>query len=160
MSKLNTAIRLVAIAALFLIICAVYLIILVNLQITGQDYYSIIKDETSKRYIPIEAKRGEIYDRNGIPLVINTTNYCINLEYAAMPKSDEEFNNVILTVRNAIKTGGAESCLSSPTFPFEGEYPNYIRKSSFFVSTSNRNKHKTHETLKKESAMKERVICT
>lgn len=140
MKKSQIAIRLIALAALFLIICAVYLIILVNLQITGQDYYTIIKDETTTRYIPIEAKRGEIYDRRGRPLVINTTNYCINLEYAAMPKDNADFNEVILSARNAVKEGGAESCLTTLVFPFNGEYPNYIRLSDFFVSAANRSK--------------------
>ena len=48
MRKLHTAVRIGALGALFVLICAVYLVILVNVQITGQDYYDIIKEETQK----------------------------------------------------------------------------------------------------------------
>ena len=65
MRKLHTAVRIGALGALFVLICAVYLVVLVNVQITGQDYYDIIKEETTTRYVKIAAKRGEIYDTNG-----------------------------------------------------------------------------------------------
>ena len=77
MRKLHTAVRIGALGALFVLICAVYLVILVNVQITGQDYYDIIKEETTTRYVKIAAKRGEIYDTNGKALVINTQIYDI-----------------------------------------------------------------------------------
>ncbi len=140
MKQVHTTLRLCAIAAMFILICAVYLVVLVNLQITGQDYYTIIEEEAKTRYVSIAAKRGEIYDRNGKALVINTTNYCISLEYGAMPKSDEEFNDVILNVRDAVRDGGGESCLCEPVFPFKGSYPNYIRDGDFFASATNRMK--------------------
>ena len=96
MRKLHTAVRIGALGALFVLICAVYLVILVNVQITGQDYYDIIKEETTTRYVKIAAKRGEIYDTNGKALVINTQIYDISLEYGAMPKQADAFNAVIL----------------------------------------------------------------
>ena len=42
MRKLHTAVRIGALGALFVLICAVYLVIRVNLQITGPDYYDRI----------------------------------------------------------------------------------------------------------------------
>ncbi|MBE6678965.1 MAG: hypothetical protein E7598_00415 [Ruminococcaceae bacterium] len=138
--KVHTTLRLAAIAALFIVICAVYLVVLVRLQITGQDYYTIIEQESKTRYISIDAARGEIYDRNGKALVVNTTNYSISLEYGAMPRSNAEFNAVILDTRAAVKNGGGESCLTEPVFPFKGSYPNYIRDGEFFASATNRTK--------------------
>lgn len=140
MRKVNMSLRLAAIASLFIFICAAYLVILVRVQITGQDYYTIISQETKTRYVSIAAKRGEIYDRNGKALVINTTNYSISLEYGAMPKPNAEFNAVILSTRAAVKNGGGESCLTEPVFPFNGSYPNYIRDGEFFASATNRTK--------------------
>lgn len=138
MKKVNFAARLSALCAIFILICAVYLVVLVNLQITGQDYYTIVEEEASTRYVKIAAKRGEIYDRNGKALVINTTNYEIELEYGAMPKANADFNKVILDVRKAIIDGGGESCLTVPVFPYKGEYPSYTRDEEFFESATNR----------------------
>ena len=138
MKKVNLAARLTALCALFIVICVVYLVVLINLQITGQDYYTIVEEEASVRYVKVAAKRGEIYDRNGNALVINTTNYALELEYGAMPKAKADFNEVILKVRRAIIEGGGETCLTVPVFPFDGEYPNYTRNAEFFESATNR----------------------
>ena len=53
MRKLHTAVRIGALGALFVLICAVYLVILVNVQITGQDYYDIIKEDNKNPQFPI-----------------------------------------------------------------------------------------------------------
>ena len=102
MKKNTVLVRIVSLGAMFLLICAAYLVLLINYQITGHDYYLPIGDNDSVRYVKIDAKRGEIYDRNGKALVINTTNYSIELEYGAMPRRSADFNAVILSVRNAL----------------------------------------------------------
>ncbi len=140
MKQINTTVRLAAIGALFIFVCAAYLVLLVRVQITGQDYYAIVEESANTRYVSIDAARGEIYDRCGKALVVNTTNYCISLEYGAMPKRSADFNDVILKVRAAVKDGGGESCLTDPVFPFKGTYPNYIRDGEFFASATNRSK--------------------
>lgn len=137
MKQHNPIVRLISLCALFIAICIAYLILLVNYQITGQDYYTIVEEESSTRYVKVAAKRGEIYDRNGKALVINTTNYSIELEYGAMPSSSANFNAIILNVRNAVINGGGESCLTTPVFPFDGVYPNYTRNEEFFESYTN-----------------------
>ena len=141
MKKFHTSLRLTLLSILFILICAVYLIILVNLQITGQDYYTIVEEEATVRYVPIAVKRGEIYDRNGKALVINTSNYSVELEYGAMPKENSEFNAVILDTRAAISRGGGEKKLTEPLFPFEGSYPDYKRSTEFFESATNRTRY-------------------
>ena len=140
MKKLHTSMRIALLGALFVLICVFYAVVLVNVQITGQDYYTIIKEETSTRYVTIAAKRGEIFDRNGKALVINTTNYNICLEYGAMPSAKADFNAVILTARQAIIDGGAEEQLTAPVFPYDGSYPNYTRNAEFFESPTNQTK--------------------
>lgn len=140
MRKLHTAVRIGALGALFVLICAVYLVILVNVQITGQDYYDIIKEETTTRYVKIAAKRGEIYDTNGKALVINTQIYDISLEYGAMPKKADAFNAVILGVLSAIKESGGVYTPVEVTFPFTGSFPNYEKDEEFFKSATNKTK--------------------
>lgn len=140
MKKLHTTLRITIPGALFLGICAAYLIILINIQITGQDYYTIIKEETHTRYVSIEAARGEIYDRNGLPLVINTEAYNVSLEYGAMPKSKADFNDVILRTVSAVREIGGEDCLTGQNFPFTGFYPDYAPNEEFLNAGSNRTK--------------------
>ncbi len=137
MKKLHTSMRIALLGAAFVLICVFYAVVLVNVQITGQDYYTIIREETSTRYVTIAAKRGEIYDRNGKALVINTTNYNICLEYGAMPTSKADFNAVILTARQAIIDGGGGDRLTEPVFPYDGSYPNYTRNAEFFADATN-----------------------
>ena len=141
MRKLHTAVRIGALGALFVLICAVYLVVLVNVQITGQDYYDIIKEETTTRYVKIAAKRGEIYDTNGKALVINTQIYDISLEYGAMPKQADAFNAVILDVLAAIEESGGAYTPVEVTFPFTGSLPNYEKDAEFFKSATNKAKY-------------------
>lgn len=141
MRKLHTAVRIGAFGALFVLICAVYLVILVNVQITGQDYYDIIKEDTTTRYVKIEAKRGEIYDTNGKALVINTQIYDISLEYGAMPKSAADFNAVILRVLSAIAESGGVYTPAEVTFPFTGSFPHYTADAEFFAVSANQKKY-------------------
>lgn len=140
MKKIHTSLRMISLCALFIIVCISYLVMLVNFQITGQDYYEIIHEEARTRYVAIPAKRGEIYDRNGKALVINSAGYNLSLEYGAMPTDKAAFNAVILNTLDAIRDGGGENCITEPTFPFIGEYPNYKRDEEFFSSATNRTK--------------------
>ncbi len=140
MKKLHTSMRMISLCAIFVIVCAFYLVTLINFQITGMDYYTIVHEDASTRYISIPAKRGEIYDRNGKALVVNTANYNICLEYGAMPRGKEDFNAVILNTLDAIRKGGGESRITTPTFPYNGNYPNYTRNDDFFASATNRTK--------------------
>lgn len=141
MKKFHISARIAMLGVLFSLVAAVYLIVLVNMQITGLDYYGIISEDTSTRYVTITAKRGEIYDRNGKALVINTSNYNLSLEYGAMPSAKADFNAVILTSLDAIENGGGGENITTPTFPFDGSYPNYQKNIEFFESASNKRQY-------------------
>ena len=61
--------RYVAVAVLFCLVCVIYLGRLFYIQISGNEpQYS---GGTTKRIETVEAVRGQIYDRNGVPLVTN-----------------------------------------------------------------------------------------
>ena len=72
--------RYLAIVAVFCLICVVYLGRLFYIQITQKqdDYHS----GTTTRLVTVCAVRGEIYDRNGNPLVKNRYTYDLQLSYA------------------------------------------------------------------------------
>ena len=141
MHKTRLTSRIVALGILFALACIFYLVVLVNLQITGLDYYGIIGEDTHTRYVTITAKRGEIYDRNGKALVINTPSHNVSLEYGAMPSGKADFNEVILSTLKAIEDGGGKDNITTPTFPFDGSYPNYTKNAEFFESATNRSKY-------------------
>ncbi len=78
---------------IIVVCCAVFLRHLVNLQIVnGQEYL----DTSTKRIVTngvIYANRGNIYDRNGIPIAGNRMGYCI--DYVDTDISSNEKNDMI-----------------------------------------------------------------
>ncbi len=71
------------------ICCAIFLRHLVNLQIVnGQEYLNT----STKRIVTngvIDANRGNIYDRNGIPIAGNRMGYCIDFVDTEMPNDEK-----------------------------------------------------------------------
>ncbi len=79
--KRGYLLRYIFLAAFFVVVCLIYTGRLIRYQISGQDQY--VKENTSQnkyRYETIHAQRGEIFDRNGVPLVINVFTYDIHLD--------------------------------------------------------------------------------
>ncbi|MBE6542142.1 MAG: hypothetical protein E7672_06815 [Ruminococcaceae bacterium] len=99
MRKRSNLTRLAVIFGLYILIIAVYIGRLLYLQVSGQDYYTMstpVKEYS--RYETIHAQRGEIFDRNGKPLVTNDYSYSILLDYATRPSSQAEINEMILEI--------------------------------------------------------------
>ena len=71
MKKLNYSMRYMMLCFFFVLVCVIYTARLINIQISGQDYYSSGYSGTFVRKVSISAERGEIFDRNGIALVVN-----------------------------------------------------------------------------------------
>ncbi len=112
-------VRYVSLAAFFILICILYVARLINIQIAGQDYYTphtggslIYRTET------IFAQRGEIYDRNGVPLVVNEYTHSIWLDGGSMPRAQADKNEVILALlSHAAETGEADA-FQRPLSPY------------------------------------------
>ncbi len=108
-------IRSIAAAVLFITICIIYTGRLVYLQVSGQDYYTMSRQTSYvTRTVPLKAQRGEIYDRNGKPLVTNEYTYDLQLDYASMPRSTAEKNEILLTLFRSAKRYGMEEQLTEP----------------------------------------------
>ncbi len=125
-SKLSFSFRVFCIIAVFILICAIFVIRMINICATAEPVK--INVDTYTRREPIAAVRGEIYDRNGKKLVGNKYTYDLTLDYDAMAATQLERNNDILKLLNALDTLGTEFC-SGSYFPFDGEYPNYTYSS-------------------------------
>ena len=109
--------RYIALAGIFLLVCLIYIGRLVNLQIAGQDYYTMTSgSKTSTRTVTIQALRGQIYDRNGVALVTNKYSYDVSFEATTLPAKNADKNPLIMSVIARVRDFGAE--YDTPEGPF------------------------------------------
>lgn len=114
------------------VVCLVYTARLVNLQIASRDQYAAVAEKTYSRTVPIQAHRGELYDRNGTPLVTNAISYDLILDYAALPYGYAASNEVILAALDAVADTSEDAKRTAVTFPFTGTYPELDFDQSYF----------------------------
>ena len=113
MNKKDHLPRLLVLTVVCLLIAAVYTGRLLYLQVSGQDYYSMSERAVYRtRTEVIQAQRGEIFDRNGTPLVTNSEAYNIRLDYATMPRDNESINTLLLDLEEiAARIGESDRVL-------------------------------------------------
>ncbi len=91
--------RLVALIAMMAVIFGVFSVRLFQVQIIDGEKYANMAIAGTKTTISIAASRGEILDRNQIPLVSNRTSYAVVLDYNYFPHSNtEEQNDCLLSL--------------------------------------------------------------
>ncbi len=117
-------IRYTAIAAVFCALCLVYLGRLLYIQVTGNDRRE--DPQTTTRTVTVSAVRGEIYDRNGKPLVTNAYTYDLTLSYSGLTALGTRLSNkTCLSLLEALDESGERDRHVERFFPFEGAYPYY-----------------------------------
>lgn len=145
--KRSHLLRYISLAAFFVVVCLIYTGRLIRYQISGQDMY--IKENTSQnkyRYETIHAQRGEIYDRNGVPLAVNAYSYDIRLDGGSIPSSQRGKNDTILSVLRDAETAGEGDSFTRPESPFiffstpDGSSLHFEYASEYFENTSRKNK--------------------
>lgn len=140
--KKSSLTRHIVLLAVFVTISLVYLAKLISIQIAGRDFYELVSTYTYKRTQTITAQRGEIFDRNGVPLVTNEYSYNLIFDYASMPAYKDEFNGVILKTLEIIERTANTDKLMPTNFPFDGTYPDIDFSSSYLGSSANLSKLK------------------
>ena len=116
--------RYVALAVLMVGFSAAFLVRLVNIEVTGQGYVEdSSRSDTRRRTETIHALRGEIYDRNGKPLVVNEYRYEVYLDAGALPTANSTRNGTILSVLSDAAECGEDDTFTLPESPFL-EIPN------------------------------------
>ncbi len=122
----NTELRLMILAALFSVVCLIYLVRLGTLQLgkEAKEAAEAAKEEkVYKRTEVVKAQRGSIYDRNGVVLVSNDYAYDLELDIQTLPADDGERNYVVLEAIAALAACGKLDALEDAYFPLTGTYP-------------------------------------
>ena len=113
MEKREHLARYIAIGALIVIFAIVFLGRLINIEVTGQSYYTdTAHNNYRSRTETLHTIRGEIFDRNGKPLITNEYSYDVYIEYGGFSTcSGSEKNGIILGILRA-----AGDCAESEKF--------------------------------------------
>lgn len=82
--------RVLALFMTMAVILMIFSVRLFQVQIIQGDMYASLADADTKTTISIAASRGEIMDRNQIPLVSNRTSYALTLDYNYFPHGSSE----------------------------------------------------------------------
>ncbi len=118
----NKTLRYLSITGVFLAVMLIYVVLLAKIQIDGSK--NRVDDGVAyTRTVTVSGLRGEIYDRNGVLLVGNSTSYDLMFEYGAIPDTTSELNRSILSALDAIKTTGSEDKLCLDRYALVGTYP-------------------------------------
>lgn len=121
--KSKTPFRIICVCCIFVIISLIYIVRMVNIKINadpnGREVAAYVREE------PIQAVRGEIFDRNGVALVTNTYKYNLVFDSEAMAPDRYDQNLAILDAVNALELTGNTDKRVESSFPFDGKYPNY-----------------------------------
>ena len=126
----RTASRLWGLGIAFLLVCAFYAVRLAILELHPDNIGGHKQDGTTERTVVVQAVRGQIYDRNGVPLVVNAYTYDLTLDYAVLPKDQIARNDAILKALLMLEACGEVGKFATYDFPFEGYYPSYTYKTT------------------------------
>lgn len=117
--KRDHLIRYIILGTVFIAVCFIYGIRLVSIQIAGQDYYTVTETSSNKkRTEAIKAKRGEIYDTNGKPLVSNEYIYFVELDYGSLSGYESDKNEIILRLIECADNFEDDISYTVPEIPF------------------------------------------
>ncbi len=157
MRRSNDLIRYIVLGAGFVLLSIVYVLMFINLQVSGQDYYSMATPSGyTTRTEKIQAHRGEIYDRNGNKLVANEYTYDLRLDYGSMPKGSAARNEVLVSLMDALESTGQTEKLSAYKYtPLDIETLTYGVEFSFNEEFFTYAKASKYHTLIKELNVKD-----
>lgn len=132
----SRAARLWGLGAVFLLICAFYIVRLATLELSSEHIGGHRQDGTTERTVVVSAVRGQIYDRNGIPLVTNAYTYNLTLDYSVLPAEQTARNTAILQALGMLESCGEVNRFCTYDFPFDGYYPSYTYKAAMSEADS------------------------
>lgn len=96
--------RILAAGAAFIAVLCVYAVLLVRMQVTDADAYRAEAEKRVTRTVTLSAPRGNIYDRNGVPLVVNRQSYAIQIDRSVC--RDEAFAAAVCQLAAVLEETG------------------------------------------------------
>ncbi len=116
--------RYILLALLFVGICSFYVYLGVDAVKNHVPTGGLNEENLNVTYETIYTARGEIYDRNGVPLVKNKYTRSLVLEYGAIPETKREINDLFLYASYIRSLYGSAENIPETLSPFAGMYPN------------------------------------
>lgn len=120
MKQIKISYRIFILTGIFFLICFLYVIRLAGIVLTEEA--PEIQDHTYT-YVTIKAARGQIYDRNGVPLVTNQYSYHLVLDDQSLPSKQADRNKALLTLLFVFNNSEEANKRVQDTYPFTGTYP-------------------------------------
>ncbi len=133
--KYNISRRILILAGIFCMISMIYIVLLTGIVLTGEKPVS--KDHTYT-YVTVKAARGQIYDRNGVPLVTNRYVYNLIIDDQTLPAKDYDRNVALLTMLHTLSHSSEANKRVSDLYPFTGTYPDLVYAQDVYYDTTMR----------------------
>ena len=125
--------RIFILTAIFFLICLLYVFRLAGIVLTEEA--PEIRDHTYT-YVTVKAARGQIYDRNGVPLVTNKYIYNLVLDDQTLPDGNAQRNKALLTLLFLFNNSDEAYKRVQGTYPFTGTYPDLTYAPEVFEDTT------------------------
>ena len=113
--------RIFILTGIFFLICFLYVMRLAGIVLTEEA--PVVQDHTYT-YVTVKAARGQIYDRNGVPLVTNKYAYNLVIDDQALPGAHAARNKALLTLLSVFNNTDEAGKRVQTSYPFAGTYPN------------------------------------
>ena len=125
--------RIFILTGIFFLICFLYVFRLAGIVLTEEA--PEIKDHTYQ-YVTIKAARGQIYDRNGVPLVTNRYINELIIDDQTLPDKHAERNKALLNLLFVFNNTNDADKRVQDSYPFVGTYPNLTYAPEIFEDTT------------------------
>lgn len=148
--------RLWGLGLVFLLVCLYYVVRLGMLELTAGNIGGHRQDGTTERTEIVQAVRGQIYDRNGVPLVTNHYTYSLTVDGSVLPTEPQARNEAILKTLHMLESCGEVGRFCTYDFPFDNDYPGYTYTAS--VTEAGTRAHKTFLTVVKQNSLRREAV--
>ena len=125
--------RIFILTGIFFLICLLYVIRLAGIVLTEEA--PEMQDHTYT-YVTVKASRGQIYDRNGVPLVTNKYVYNLVLDDQTLADGNADRNKALLTLLFVFNNSNEADKRVQDAYPFTGTYPNLTYAPEVFEDTT------------------------
>ncbi len=127
--------RIFILTGVFILICLLYAVRLTGIVLTGEKAST---QHYTYTYVTVKAARGQIYDRNGKPLVTNEYIYELVLDDQTLPADEVERNTALLMLLHAFNSTTESHTRTQDLYPFTGTYPTLAYNAEVFSDTTMR----------------------